>query len=70
MKNLQKYLEWLITPQNEKEAIFFRENNLVDAYIEIKSRIPFMSEQELINEINTQIKPYELQIKQKNDGKI
>ena len=62
MKKLQNYLRWLIQPQNDEETKRFREQNLVDVYIEIEKRIPTMTEQELIDEINVQTKPYKLQI--------
>ncbi len=63
-KKLQEYLRWLITPQNEAETKLFRDKNLVDAYIEIEKRIPYMTELELMEEINTQLKPFNLSITQ------
>ncbi len=59
---LRNYLEWLITPENEEEAIEFKRLSLVDDYIDVISKIETMSEKELIEEINIQLKPYGLEI--------
>ena len=37
----RKYLRWLITPETEKELTLFKENNLVDDFIELNKRIDF-----------------------------
>lgn len=60
IKNLRTYLDWLITPQNWDEQEKFKTEGLVDDYIKLKNRIPEMTEEELISEINLQLKPYEL----------
>lgn len=60
--NLRNYLEWLITPQDAEESDRFKELNLVDGYIDIKSRIDSMSEVEFIEEIDKQIKGFGLEI--------
>ena len=57
--DLREFLEWQITPQNEEEQLKFK--NIVDDYIELKLRIPFLTEDELIEEINNQLEPYDLQ---------
>ena len=57
--NMREFLEWMITPQNEKEKEKFKD--IVDDYIEIKLRIPFLTKDELIEEINNQLNPYDLQ---------
>ena len=57
--DLREFLEWQITPQNEEEQLKFE--NIVDDYIELKLRIPFLTEDELIEEINNQLEPYDLQ---------
>lgn len=62
IEKLRNYLEWLITPQNESEQGKFKEECLVDDYIKLKNRIPKLTEQELINEINIQLSPYHLEI--------
>jgi hypothetical protein len=59
-EKLANYLQWLITPQNEKEQEKFC--RVVDDYIELSQLIPSMGEAELIKEINIQLKPYNLQI--------
>lgn len=58
IENLRSYLTWLITPQNDNEQDKFRQENLVDDYIELKNKIPDMSFQDLIAEINIQLAPY------------
>jgi len=60
IKNLRNYLDWLITPQNAEEQARFKIESLVDDYIKLKNRIPDMTEEELIKEIDIQLKPYEL----------
>lgn len=65
MENLNKkreFLRWLITPQNESEKQRFKENDLVDGYIELSNRIDEMDEEELTEEINNQIKHLNLEI--------
>ena len=60
---LKNYLEWLITPQDDKEQCLFKSENLVDDYIELKQRIPLLNRMQLIEEINIQLAPYGLEIK-------
>ena len=59
---LRNYLEWLITPQDDKEQCLFKSENLVDDYIELKQRIPLLNRMQLIEEINIQLAPYGLEI--------
>ena len=59
---LRNYLEWLITPQDDKEQCLFKSENLVDDYIELKQRIPLLNRMQLIEEINIQLAPYGLKI--------
>lgn len=59
---LRNYLEWLITPQDDKEQCLFKSKNLVDDYIELKQRIPLLNRMQLIEEINIQLAPYGLEI--------
>ena len=58
INGLREFLEWFITPQNEKEKLKFK--NIVDEHIRLKLRIPFMTEDELIYELDTQLDPYHL----------
>jgi uncharacterized protein YydD (DUF2326 family) len=61
MKDRLKYENfflWLITPQNDEEARIFKEEGFVDDYIDAVNRIPLMSDEELIDEINHQLEPY------------
>jgi hypothetical protein len=58
IQNLRNFLEWMITPRTEEEKKMFQKEGLVDDYIAIKSRIPEMSFQDLVCEINKQIEPY------------
>ena len=60
---LRNYLEWLITPQDDKEQCLFKSENLVDDYIGLKQRIPLLNRMQLIEEINIQLAPYGLEIK-------
>lgn len=60
---LRNYLEWLITPQDDKEQSLFKSENLVDDYIRLKQRIPLLNRMQLIQEINIQLAPYGLEIK-------
>jgi len=60
---LRNYLEWLITPQDIKEQSLFKSENLVDNYIRLKQRIPLLNRMQLIEEINIQLAPYGLEIK-------
>ncbi len=58
MENLNKkreFLRWLITPQDEDEKQRFKENDLVDGYIELSNRIDEMDEEELTGEINNSL---------------
>lgn len=59
-KKLSDFLEWLITPQNDMEKEMF--SKVVDDYIELKNRLPTMTTEEIINEINIQLKPYNLSV--------
>jgi hypothetical protein len=59
---LRNYLEWLITPQDDKEQCLFKSENLVDDYIGLKQRIPLLNRMQLIEEINIQLAPYGLEI--------
>ena len=59
---LRNYLEWLITPQDDKEQSLFKSENLVDDYIGLKQRIPLLNRMQLIEEINIQLAPYGLEI--------
>lgn len=59
---LRNYLEWLITPQDDKEQSLFKSENLVDDYIRLKQRIPLLNRMQLIEEINIQLAPYGLEI--------
>lgn len=59
---LRNYLEWLITPQDDKEQCLFKSENLVDDYIRLKQRIPLLNRMQLIEEINIQLAPYGLEI--------
>lgn len=59
---LRNYLEWLITPQKDKEQSLFKSENLVDDYIRLKQRIPLLNRMQLIEEINIQLAPYGLEI--------
>ena len=59
---LRNYLEWLITPQDDKEQCLFKSENLVDDYIGLKQRIPLLNRMQLIEEINIQLAPYGLKI--------
>ncbi len=65
MENLNKkreFLRWLITPQDEDEKQRFKENDLVDGYIELSNRIDEMDEEELTEEINNQIEHLNIEI--------
>lgn len=62
INHLKNYLKWLVTPQDDNEAKIFKENDLIDTYIEIINKIPEMSKRELIDEINHQLSPYKLHI--------
>lgn len=64
-KKLESFLEDLITPATDSEKELFRQDSIVDDYIGIKNRIPGMSEEELILEINNQLAPYKLKIENK-----
>jgi len=61
-ERLKNFLEYLITPQDETEAILFKENDCVDDYISIKSNLDNMTLEELIKEINIQLSPYKLEL--------
>ena len=58
VERLRNYLEWLITPQDAEEQALFA--GVVDDYIELRSKIPAMTKEELIAEIDIQLKPYGL----------
>lgn len=52
--NHKDFLIWLITPQDDKERELFKD--VIDAHCELMNRIDYLSEEELIAEINNQIK--------------
>ena len=54
-EGLASYLRWLITLDDDAEKVKFKEQGLVDDYIEIEKRIDLMSIRELVGEINNQI---------------
>lgn len=60
MLKYKNYLLWLITPQDNSEQELFK--YVVDDYIRLRNEIEFMSEEEIILEINNQLSPYNLQI--------
>lgn len=59
-EQLEKFLTDLITPANDDEKSRFSE--CVDDYIEIKNKIPNMTDEELRKEINHQLSPFNLQL--------
>lgn len=48
LEPIRSYLYKLITPQNYKEKQYFKNNNLVDAYIKEKNNIDAMTDKDLI----------------------
>lgn len=60
--NLKNFLEYLITPQDDKEQSLFKSKELVDEYIKLNKKIPLLNKDELIKEINIQLLPYKLKI--------
>ena len=60
-ESLERYLEWLISPQNKEEKDLFSE--LVDQHCQIINKIPSMSDVELVEQINKQLEPYNLSLK-------
>jgi uncharacterized protein YjgD (DUF1641 family) len=54
MKKYKDLLIWLITPQDEHEKELFKD--VIDDHCELMNKINYLSEKELIDEINNQIK--------------
>lgn len=55
---MEGFLEWLITPQNDKESKLFKEKSLVDDYITILNSIPLKTDDELLDSIDIQLRPF------------
>ena len=62
----EKFLIWLITPQDESEQSLFKNKNLVDSYIEIINSIPFKTDEELLDSIDIQLERYGKKINRNN----
>lgn len=52
------FMLWLVTPQSDKEAKIFKEEGFVDDYISLTNRIAQMTDTQLLDEIDNQLKPY------------
>lgn len=52
---MENFLEWLITPQNDKESKLFKDKGLVDDYITILNSIPLKTDNELLDSIDIQL---------------
>ena len=65
MDNIEKYKEflmWLITPQNDAEQQAFKDNNMVDYYINIVNNISDMSSETIKQEINSILISYGMNV--------
>lgn len=62
-QKLEDFLTWLITPQNDKEKARF--GRVVDDYCELIIKIPHLTKNELMDEIDIQLKPYGLEVRRK-----
>ena len=65
-KNLESYLLWLISPQSDDECEKFRD--LIDSHCELVSKIPTLTDEDLVAEINIQLEPYDLQVDSQRMG--